>query len=67
MMATNLKTVAQATVQREKAEREWRQSIVDAATAGPVAERRTLRAIAEVAGVSHTRVHQIIYLVKKYG
>lgn len=47
--------VKRATVKRRAAESEWR-----AAIRGAVSEGQSHRAVAEAAGVTHTRVQQIL-------
>jgi hypothetical protein len=51
----DLKPVAQATAARETAEQAWRDAIISAHAAG-----QSTRIIAEVAGVSHTRIAEIV-------
>jgi hypothetical protein len=50
-----LRQVAKAAASREQAERRWQQAIIAASTAG-----HSSRQIAEVAGVSHTRIAEIV-------
>jgi hypothetical protein len=51
----DLKPVAQARVVRETAEQAWRDAIIAAHAAG-----LSTRTVAEVAGVSHTRIAEIV-------
>lgn len=52
---TTLQRVRRVTAQRTRVDEEWREAIIRA-----VAEGETLRTVAEAAGVSHVRVHQIV-------
>jgi regulator of protease activity HflC (stomatin/prohibitin superfamily) len=50
-----LTRMRRATARRSAAEKDWRAAITEA-----VAEGKSQRAVAEAAGVSHTRVQQIL-------